>query len=386
MCIRDRDSGQQMGIGVTNADPGQSVGINEAKHLVVRGHRGLRQRLQRIEYGPPVLQTAQRDFANPFPPTRGLSPDTRGTPVANGESGDMVVTSLYRDDIYPLIRFNTHDVKKFDRNGNLLGNAFPARASGIAGPEIGTTFGPDGNLYVPGWISNSVIRYDPRTGDTAQVIAPRQSGISQPRGLLNDKDGIHMYLMTEGSSQLFRWNPATGALTELRRNLSGPTMLTYAANGELLIAVDDGVTRLDPETGATLGVLVAANSGGLAGATFLALIPKPVTLPAPLSNYFEAKSTIVTIPSTADPGTPLELEAADPGAWGNGIHVQVFHTSAASAAVQAIVTNVVANDTVPVSYTHLRAHETVLDLVCRLLLEKKKHDPTIPVLTPIPPL
>eukprot|EP00657_Telonema_sp_P-1_P006090 TRINITY_DN24100_c0_g1_i1.p1 TRINITY_DN24100_c0_g1~~TRINITY_DN24100_c0_g1_i1.p1 ORF type:complete len:216 (-),score=61.07 TRINITY_DN24100_c0_g1_i1:64-711(-) len=28
---------------------------------------------------------------------------------------------------------------------------------------------------------------------------------------------------------------------------------------------------------------------------------------------------------------------------------------------------------VPVSYTHLRAHETVLDLVCRLLLEKKKY-------------
>ena len=25
----------------------------------------------------------------------------------------------------------------------------------------------------------------------------------------------------------------------------------------------------------------------------------------------------------------------------------------------------------PVSYTHLRAHETVLDLVCRLLLEQK---------------
>ena len=29
-----------------------------------------------------------------------------------------------------------------------------------------------------------------------------------------------------------------------------------------------------------------------------------------------------------------------------------------------------------VSYTHLRAHETVLDLVCRLLLEKKKTRPT----------
>ena len=27
-----------------------------------------------------------------------------------------------------------------------------------------------------------------------------------------------------------------------------------------------------------------------------------------------------------------------------------------------------------VSYTHLRAHETVLDLVCRLLLDKKKYN------------
>ena len=37
---------------------------------------------------------------------------------------------------------------------------------------------------------------------------------------------------------------------------------------------------------------------------------------------------------------------------------------------------VTAVDRVPVSYTHLRAHETVLDLVCRLLLEKKKKNIT----------
>ena len=33
-------------------------------------------------------------------------------------------------------------------------------------------------------------------------------------------------------------------------------------------------------------------------------------------------------------------------------------------------------DLEPVSYTHLRAHETVLDLVCRLLLEKKNQEQT----------
>ena len=41
------------------------------------------------------------------------------------------------------------------------------------------------------------------------------------------------------------------------------------------------------------------------------------------------------------------------------------------------------DDHVSVSYTHLRAHETVLDLVCRLLLEKKKtHPPPHPPPTP----
>ena len=45
-------------------------------------------------------------------------------------------------------------------------------------------------------------------------------------------------------------------------------------------------------------------------------------------------------------------------------------------AVAAIANEVIALGSLPwvssVSYTHLRAHETVLDLVCRLLLEKKK--------------
>ena len=35
---------------------------------------------------------------------------------------------------------------------------------------------------------------------------------------------------------------------------------------------------------------------------------------------------------------------------------------------------VTVDELIPVSYTHLRAHETVLDLVCRLLLEKKKEN------------
>ncbi|MFN5129293.1 MAG: phenylacetate--CoA ligase family protein [Sphingomonadaceae bacterium] len=43
-----------------------------------------------------------------------------GLPVAHGETGDMVVTCLFKDDIAPCIRFNTHDIThELDGRGEL---------------------------------------------------------------------------------------------------------------------------------------------------------------------------------------------------------------------------------------------------------------------------
>ena len=47
-----------------------------------------------------------------------------GKPVAAGEEGDMICTCLYKDDIYPVIRFNTHDVTREKTNGSALGLNF----------------------------------------------------------------------------------------------------------------------------------------------------------------------------------------------------------------------------------------------------------------------
>jgi phenylacetate-CoA ligase len=44
-----------------------------------------------------------------------------GAPVARGETGDMVVTCLYKDDIAPCIRFNTHDIThELDGRGEIV--------------------------------------------------------------------------------------------------------------------------------------------------------------------------------------------------------------------------------------------------------------------------
>ncbi|MCA1857352.1 hypothetical protein LE190_15670 [Massilia oculi] len=55
-----------------------------------------------------------------------------GAPVADGGSGDMVVTCLYKDDIYPIIRFNTHDVTRVLTTPSAMGLAF-RRIAGFLG-------------------------------------------------------------------------------------------------------------------------------------------------------------------------------------------------------------------------------------------------------------
>ena len=55
-----------------------------------------------------------------------------GRPVVPGETGDMVVTCLFKDDIAPCIRFNTHDISEERTDTNATGMVFK-RISGFKG-------------------------------------------------------------------------------------------------------------------------------------------------------------------------------------------------------------------------------------------------------------
>lgn len=55
-----------------------------------------------------------------------------GQPVAPGETGDMVVTCLFKDDVAPCIRFNTHDITHELTGTNATGMAFK-RIAGFKG-------------------------------------------------------------------------------------------------------------------------------------------------------------------------------------------------------------------------------------------------------------
>lgn len=52
-----------------------------------------------------------------------LDPDT-GLPVEDGALGDMVCTCLFKDDVFPIIRFNTHDVTEVMTGASSTGVSF----------------------------------------------------------------------------------------------------------------------------------------------------------------------------------------------------------------------------------------------------------------------
>jgi phenylacetate-CoA ligase len=55
-----------------------------------------------------------------------------GAPVRDGHTGDLIVTCLFKDDVYPIIRFNTHDVTAIRTDPSTIGIKFK-RIEGFLG-------------------------------------------------------------------------------------------------------------------------------------------------------------------------------------------------------------------------------------------------------------
>ncbi|WP_439550172.1 phenylacetate--CoA ligase family protein [Falsiroseomonas sp.] len=90
-------------------------------------------------------------------------PDT-GLPVPEGTLGDMVCTCLFKDDIFPIIRFNTHDVTEEVLGANPLGIPF-RRIKGFLGRSDNMVKLRGINLFPTGIGALLVEQCEAATGD-----------------------------------------------------------------------------------------------------------------------------------------------------------------------------------------------------------------------------
>lgn len=184
--------------------------------------------------------------------------------------------------------YATSALRKFDIATGAAEN-LPIAGALLRGPDNGMMDAPDGKIYVPGYDSHNVVRFDPQGRSYSSFVGVRDNGLRASRGLLLNAAGDKLYVSGERSNQVLRYNfPGGGFDKVINTTINTPTGLAWHPDGSLLVAGNgtngSGVIKIDPETGAERALLIPTGSGGVSGMTYIAVIPKgsgPTELPNP---------------------------------------------------------------------------------------------------------
>jgi WD40 repeat protein len=144
----------------------------------------------------------------------------------------------------------------------------PAGSGGLSEP-VGAVYGPDGNLYVASFGTNSILRYNSTTGAfLGTFVSSGSGGLNEPTGLFFS--GGKLYVVSQGNNSVLRYDASSGAyidtfvtsgsggLSEAQRAAFGPDGNLYVSSGNT-----NSILRYSGSTGAFLNAFVAAGSGGL---------------------------------------------------------------------------------------------------------------------------
>ncbi|MBI1849218.1 MAG: hypothetical protein HYR85_02630, partial [Planctomycetes bacterium] len=186
--------------------------------------------------------------------------------VVRGPDGDLFAAS------------GANEIRRYDgETGALRGRfvwddpATPDDESHGLDHATGLAFGPDGNLYAAGYVSNSVIRYDGRTGAFIDVfVAPRSGGLNGADiGMEFGPDG-NLYVASQLTDSILRYDGNDGHFIDafvpaLRGGLRRPSAFVFRPDGFLYVSSTstDRVLRFNATTGAFDRGFVSVGSGGL---------------------------------------------------------------------------------------------------------------------------
>jgi hypothetical protein len=117
----------------------------------------------------------------------------------------------------------------------------PPGSGGLNSAQGGLTFGPDGNLYVGSFNTNSVLRYNGTTGAYIGTFVPAGSGgLSGPAYLAFRPDGF-LYVSSQNDGAVYRYNATTGAFdSKVLQNTTpyGAGPLVWDAVGNLYVGLN----------------------------------------------------------------------------------------------------------------------------------------------------
>lgn len=187
------------------------------------------------------------------------------TAVAVGMGGDFFVAN-----------FNDNSVSRFSNTGTYKGRFVTAGSGGLNGPDLGMAFGPDGDLYVPSYYGNSIMRYDGTTGASkGAFITAGSGGLSQPRQLVW-RSG-ELFVSSDNGNKVLRYNAANGSflgtfVSPGSGTLSGAVGMMFSQDAVYVASSRNGkILRYDNTTGAYKDVFAS----GLGSPVSILAVPEP---------------------------------------------------------------------------------------------------------------
>ena len=152
--------------------------------------------------------------------------------------------------------------EKYDGQTGTQLQEYPANA-GLSGPAD-VLIGPDGLLYVSGYSSDSVVRYNASTGAFVDVFVTSGSGgLNGAAGLAFGKDG-NLLVASYETDSVKRYDATTGAyiddfVTAASGGLDAPIGMTFGSDGNLYVAgwLGNQVLRYNGDSGAFIDVFVS---------------------------------------------------------------------------------------------------------------------------------
>jgi WD40 repeat protein len=200
-----------------------------------------------------------------------------------GANGDLFVSSISFTDSSAqgrILRYN-------GANGAFQGTFITNGAGGLAFP-FDFVFGPDGNLYIADRDYSAtgsglgVLQYNGLSGAFVTNFVPRGSGgLTNASGLVFGPDG-NLYVSSFSTDSVLRYNGTNGAFIDTfvpahSGGLAGPQGLAFGPDERLYVcsAGNHAVVRYDGKTGGFVDLFVAPGSGGLSsGPSSLTFTPR----------------------------------------------------------------------------------------------------------------
>lgn len=203
---------------------------------------------------------------------------TATTVVSPGLMNNPITVAKKDQDHIYLGSYSSNQIIELNTdNWQAVRTVLPANNGQIQGIDIGMALGPDGQLYVPGYDSDNILRVNPNTSATAQFVPPASNNLDRPRSILFHND--RMLVTAWGNAAIFSYGLNGQFQNTPVSGFAGAAGMIADGPNHMLVTSDRlNTVRRYNLNDFTFETVVASNSGGLAGATYVYRLQKVRTI------------------------------------------------------------------------------------------------------------